>query len=317
MCCSPAATKGAARAVPVVLGEAPKDVVASSTSQRHRSGRPSTPSAARPLAVRRPAPAPRHAQKRVSREDLDCVRIALEQELAAGAPLSDEDIVEGVSSSTHPHPLIVSIGECFFFRALCSRVFFCRAGRRLNLSTEALQRSDWRLVGRRVGNRRQKKRGREKKKERKKERLSGSLQKKSTFSIQNPKESPSQLALFSISSSYSPVLLLSLFFFFFPVLSKLREQNPAFFASYDARKRENSTAMTLTTTATATATPSVSTSTAMLTSSGEDASLRPTNSSSSSEEEDDGGDDEGRCNNDIDRRDGSSSEDDAVVPLFA
>lgn len=128
MCCSPAATKGAARAVPVVLGEAPKDavVVASSTSQRHRSGRPSTPSAARPLAVRRPAPAPRHAQTRVSREDLDCVRIALEQELAAGAPLSDQEIVERVSSSRHLHPLIVSIGECFFSRSVFAGLFLSR-----------------------------------------------------------------------------------------------------------------------------------------------------------------------------------------------
>lgn len=221
MCCSPAATKGgAARAVPVVLGEttAPKDAVVvavPSTSQRRRSGRPLAPSAARPLAVRRPAPAPRHAQTRVSREDLDRVRIALEQELAAGAPSSDEEIVERVSSSRHLHPLIVSI-----------------------------------------------------------------------------------------------------------VLSKLREQNPAFFASYDAKKRENSmtttaTATTLTTATIATATPSASTSTAMLTSSG-DASLRPTNSSSSEEEDDGGGDDEGGCNTDNnDRRDGCSSEDDAVVPLFA
>ena len=113
MCCSPAATKGAARAVPVVLGEAPKDAgnnVVASTSSRRRLGRPS-PSSARPLAVRRTAPAPRHAQTRVSREDLDCVRIALEQELAAGRPFSDAEIVERVSSSRRLHPLVVSIGE--------------------------------------------------------------------------------------------------------------------------------------------------------------------------------------------------------------
>ena len=165
MCCSPDATKGAARAVPVVLGEAPKDaaggnnnnnnvvvVVAAASSARHhhhRFGRPSPASAARPLAVRRTAPSPRQSQTRVSREDLDRVRIELEQELAAGGAFSDDDIVERVSSSRRLHPLVVSIGECFS-RSLPSRIpFLCVRGRRF-LRAEALWWSGWRLMGRRV-----------------------------------------------------------------------------------------------------------------------------------------------------------------------
>ena len=106
MCCSPAAMKDVAREFPVTLDEASKDEVKNvATAPRHRFGRLSLASSSpRPLAVRRPASAlrpaaaagPRHSThtqtRRVSREDLDCVRVALEQELAAGGPLSDADI---------------------------------------------------------------------------------------------------------------------------------------------------------------------------------------------------------------------------------
>ena len=121
MCCSPT-SKDVARAVPMMLDEASKDVVAS-RSPTCSFRRPS----ARPLAVRRPA-APKQTQMRVSREDLDLVRVALEQELAAGAPLSDVEIVERVSSSrsSHHHPLVVSIGESPFSSSISSRIpFFC------------------------------------------------------------------------------------------------------------------------------------------------------------------------------------------------
>lgn len=91
------------------------------------------------------------------------------------------------------------------------------------------------------------------------------------------------------------------------MLCKLREQNPAFFASYDAKKGE----IFSTTTMTAMVEPasaSVSTSTAMTTSSSGDDARAP--NSSSSED-----DDEGNCNNG--ENDESSSDDDAVVPLSA
>jgi len=57
------------------------------------------------------------------------VRLALEQELAAGVPLSDVEIVDRVSSSRlKHHPLVVSIGEStpvlLFF---CPRGFLCFA----------------------------------------------------------------------------------------------------------------------------------------------------------------------------------------------
>ena len=68
----------------------------------------------------------------MSCEDLDRIRVALEQELAAGEALSDVEIVERVSSSSSSkhhhlhrrhqhrfHPLVVSIGESsrdLFFR---------------------------------------------------------------------------------------------------------------------------------------------------------------------------------------------------------
>lgn len=93
------------------------------------------------------------------------------------------------------------------------------------------------------------------------------------------------------------------------MLCKLREQNPAFFASYDAKKGEISSRTTI---MTASVSASVSTSTMMMTSSGD---ARPTNSSSSEEDVDD---DEGNCNNNENENDdGSSSDDDAVVPLSA
>ena len=87
--------------------------------------------------------------------------------------------------------------------------------------------------------------------------------------------------LFIENNSYSPTLsssLLPLSSFFQKVLCKLREQNAAFFASYDAKKVGS---RTTTTTAAATVEPasaSVSTSTMMMTS-GDGASPRATNSS--------------------------------------
>ena len=114
MCRSPA-SNDFARAAPMVLDEASKDVVAvasRSPTQQHRFGL-----SARPLAVRRPAPALKQTQSRVSREDLDLVRVALERELAEGAPRSDAEIVERVSSSassrSSKHSLVISIGEFF------------------------------------------------------------------------------------------------------------------------------------------------------------------------------------------------------------
>ena len=125
MCCSPT-SKDVARAAPMILDEASKDVIAP-RPPTNRFSRPS-PCSARPLAVRRPS-APKQSQARVSREDLDLVRLALEQELAAGVPLSDVEIVDHVSSSrSKHHPLVVSIGEStpvlLFF---CPRGFLCFA----------------------------------------------------------------------------------------------------------------------------------------------------------------------------------------------
>lgn len=125
MCCSSASTKDVAPAVPVTLGAdvpavvAENAVVGSSSSRRFGVGvarpRPRACAASASLAARRAPAAPRVTNTRVTREDLDSVRVALEQELAMGRPRSDAEIVERVSSRKRQHhPLVTAIGKGAF-----------------------------------------------------------------------------------------------------------------------------------------------------------------------------------------------------------
>lgn len=117
MCCSSSATKDAAATIPVTLeapsNDAVKNIVVT-PSRRFGVARPlpraSSSARRNALAVRRAAP--RVINTRVTREDLDSVRVALEQELATGRPCSDAEIIERVSSRKRQHhPLVISIGK--------------------------------------------------------------------------------------------------------------------------------------------------------------------------------------------------------------
>ena len=149
-------TNGVAQAAPVTTDDA-SDVVVGNIV-RTKSRRCFAPP---PLAVRRPAhlfKSTQPTQRRVSTADLDRVRVALEEELASGAALSDAEIVDRVAASDERHPLVISIGmkkkKKKGKRALLRKRLFSRRisslyfGRRQGLSTQASKQSDWRSMGR-------------------------------------------------------------------------------------------------------------------------------------------------------------------------